>query len=98
MRSLLIALLAICGISSAAEPTHWAYVAPRPAPPPAVRDAAWPNNAIDGFILDRLQRERIAPSPPADRERLIRRLSLDLIGLPPSLTEADAFLSDNSPD
>jgi uncharacterized protein DUF1553/uncharacterized protein DUF1549 len=98
MRSLLIALLAICGISSAAEPTHWAYVAPQPSPPPAVLDAAWPKNAIDAYILQRLQRERIPPSPPADRERLIRRLSLDLTGLPPNLTEADSFLSDHSPD
>src|SRR4051812_18036374 len=98
MRSLLIALLAIGGISSAAEPKHWAYVAPRSSPSPAVLDAAWSKNAIDAYILERLQRERITPSPPADRERLIRRLSLDLIGLPPSLADADSFLSDHSPD
>jgi hypothetical protein len=77
---------------------HWAYVAPRAAPLPSVRDAAWPENAIDHFVLARLEQERLAPSPRADRERLIRRVSLDLIGLPPSVAEADAFLTDESPD
>src|SRR4029078_13397371 len=73
----------------AAEKKHWAYVAPRAAVPPDVKDAAWPANAIDRFILARLEQERIAPSPRAEPERLLRRVSLDLIGLPPSLREAD---------
>src|SRR6476660_5495938 len=71
----------------AAEKKHWAYVAPRAAVPPDVKDAAWPANAIDRFILARLE-----------QERLLRRVSLDLIGLPPSLREADAFLADASPN
>jgi hypothetical protein len=66
--------------------------------PPDVKDAAWPANAIDRFILARLEQERIAPSPRAEPERLLRRVSLDLIGLPPSLREADVFLADTSPD
>ncbi len=77
---------------------HWAYVTPVSSPLPEVRDAAWSRNAIDRFVLARLEKERLAPSPPADRARLIRRLSLDLIGLPPSVAEVDAFLADQSPD
>src|SRR6185503_8855354 len=64
---------------------HWAYSTPVRAPLPAVRDAAWPRHAIDRFILARLEREGLAPSPEADRYALIRRVSLDLTGLPPSL-------------
>ena len=55
-------------------------------------------NAIDAFIVDRLRREGLAPSPEADRETLLRRLSFDLTGLPPSLEEIDAFLADRSPN
>ena len=77
---------------------HWAYVAPASPPLPEVRDAAWSKNAIDRFVLARLDKERITPSPPTDRARLLRRASLDLIGLPPSVAEVDAFLADKSPD
>ncbi|HEY2414341.1 MAG TPA: DUF1553 domain-containing protein [Pirellulaceae bacterium] len=79
---------------------HWAYVAPQSPPLPHVSNSAWPNNAIDRFILSRLEKEQISPSPAADRERLIRRASLDLIGLPPAVTEVDAFLAEagNRPD
>src|SRR5262245_28603004 len=77
---------------------HWAYVTPLAATPSKVKDVPWPANAIDCFILTRLEQERISPSSPADRERLVRRVSLDLVGLPPSVGEADAFLADNSPD
>jgi hypothetical protein len=84
--------------AGAAYEPHWAYLAPvRPGLPP-VRDAAWPKNAIDRFVLARLEREGLAPSPEADRSTLIRRLSLDLTGLPPSRAEAEAFLADTSPD
>jgi hypothetical protein len=73
---------------------HWAYVAPvRPAPP-KVGDASWIRNGIDSFILNRLDEERLSPSPEADRERLIRRVYLDLIGLPPTPAEVDAFVAD----
>src|SRR5262249_54368400 len=81
------------GISqiAGAEPNevlkHWAYVAPKSSPLPAVTAPAWCENAIDRFILARLEQDQIAPSPRTDRERLIRRASLDLIGLPPSLAE-----------
>jgi hypothetical protein len=77
---------------------HWAYVKPvRPAIP-AVRDIAWVRNPIDSFVLARLEKEGLRPTPEASRETLIRRLSLDLIGLPPSLAEIDAFLKDTRPD
>ena len=76
---------------------HWAFQKPvRPAPP-AVRDRTWGRNEIDAFVLARLEREGLAPSPEADRPTLIRRLSLDLIGLPPTLAEVDAFLADDRP-
>src|SRR5205085_12510491 len=81
----------------AAWSEHWAFVAPvRPAPP-AVDHSRWVRNAIDTFILARLDREGLKPSPEADRITLLRRLSLDLIGLPPTVAEVDAFLADDSP-
>jgi len=81
----------------ATEQRHWAYVKPvRPATP-AVRDAAWPLNDIDRFVLARLEAEKLRPSPPADPARLIRRLHLDLVGLPPDLREVDVFVADPSP-
>jgi len=77
---------------------HWAYRKPvRPEPPP-VANAGWIRNPIDRFVLARLEREGLAPAPEADRETLIRRVSLDLIGLPPTLAEVDAFVADTSPD
>jgi hypothetical protein len=77
---------------------HWAFVPPvRPALP-AVRDRAWPRNPIDHFILARLEREGLRPSPEADRARLLRRVTLDLTGLPPTPAEVDALLADQSPD
>jgi cytochrome c553 len=77
---------------------HWAYVKPERPPVPAVRNASWIRNPIDAFILARLEKEGLAPSPEAPRETLLRRLSLDLTGLPPTLAEIDAFLADASPD
>jgi len=76
---------------------HWAFVAPvRPAVP-QVTKAAWVKNPIDAFVLARLEKEGLAPSPEADKVTLLRRLSLDLIGLPPTPEEVDAFLADKSP-
>jgi len=73
---------------------HWAYVAPvRPALP-KVSDASWIKNGIDSFILNRLDDEGLSPSPEADRAKLIRRVYLDLIGLPPTPADVDAFLAD----
>jgi hypothetical protein len=79
-------------------PEHWAYRPPRRPPVPAVRDAAWARNPIDRFILARLELEGLRPSPEADRTTLIRRVTLDLTGLPPTPAEVDAFLADPSPD
>ena len=68
-------------------PRHWSFVAPvRPALP-AVRDPKWPLTPVDRFILARLDREGLTPTPVADRYALIRRLSLDLTGLPPTIEE-----------
>jgi hypothetical protein len=77
---------------------HWAYVRPVRPPLPAVRNTAWVRNGIDYFILARLEQEGLAPAPEADRAALLRRVSLDLTGLPPSLAEVDAFVADRSPD
>jgi mono/diheme cytochrome c family protein len=75
---------------------HWAFVtATRPALP-EVKDKAWVRNPIDDFVLARLEREGLSPSPEADKETLIRRVSLDLVGLPPTIAEVDAFLADKS--
>jgi len=77
--------------------THWAFHPPNRPPIPVVKGAR-SGNPIDPFILARLEREKLRPSPEADRTTLLRRLSLDLIGLPPTLAEVDAFLSDKSRD
>jgi uncharacterized protein DUF1553/uncharacterized protein DUF1549/cytochrome c len=77
---------------------HWAYRKPVRPEPPEVADGAWIRNPIDRFVLARLEREGLAPAPEASRETLIRRVSLDLVGLPPTLEEVDAFLADESPD
>jgi len=78
--------------------THWSYVLPERHSPPAVRQPAWPRNPIDAFILARLEQEDIAPSSEADRTTLLRRVSLDLTGLPPSPAEVASFLQDRRPD
>jgi hypothetical protein len=70
---------------------------PRRPAPPAVRDTSWPRNAIDRFVLARLEAEGLRPSPEASREALIRRVTLDLTGLPPTPEEVEAFLKDTSP-
>jgi hypothetical protein len=76
---------------------HWAFVPPRSGPVPAVRRTGWAENPIDRFVLARLEAEVLGPSAPADPYTLIRRVSLDLIGLPPTPEEADAFAADRSP-
>ncbi|HEY2249905.1 MAG TPA: DUF1553 domain-containing protein [Planctomycetaceae bacterium] len=73
---------------------HWSYVKPIRWELPAVKDDSWPRNEVDRFILARLEREGLKPMPEADRYALIRRLSLDLTGLPPTLDEVDAFVND----
>src|SRR5205814_5775183 len=70
---------------------------PRRAPLPKVQQRSWARTAIDRFILARLEREGLAPAPPASRETLLRRASLDLLGLPPTPAEIAAFMADRSP-
>ena len=82
----------------AAWDTHWAYTAAKRPEPPATRRAGWARNPIDQFILARLEREGLQPSPEADKETLLRRVTYDLTGLPPTPAEVDAFLADKSPD
>ncbi|MBI2825963.1 MAG: DUF1553 domain-containing protein [Planctomycetia bacterium] len=77
---------------------HWAFVPVKRGEVPAVRDQAWVKNPIDAFVLARLEDEGLAPNPPADRLTLLRRVYLDLIGLPPTPAEQEAFLADTSAD
>ena len=76
---------------------HWAYESPKPIPVPKVKQADWPRDGIDAFILARLEREGLKPSAEADRITWLRRATRDLTGLPPTLAEVDAFLKDKSP-
>jgi hypothetical protein len=75
---------------------HWAFRAPVRPTLPSIHNQAWVRNPIDRFILARLDKERLTPSPEADRATLIRRLSLDLTGLPPTIKEVDDFVGDKS--
>ena len=82
---------------------HWAYAKPiRPSVPqfgePVALAAGWPITPVDQFLLARLEKEGLKPVPPADRYALIRRLSIDLTGLPPTLSQVDAFVNDTRPD
>lgn len=77
---------------------HWAFIPPQLPELPPVKQEKWVNNEIDRFILAKLERENILPSDRAGKEQLIRRLSFDLTGLPPSLEEIDAFLADERPN
>jgi hypothetical protein len=75
---------------------HWAYQIPSRPALPKVSDDKWPRNAIDSFILARLDREALSPNEEADRPALVRRVTLDLTGLPPTLEEVEQFLADDS--
>jgi hypothetical protein len=77
---------------------HWAFVAPRAAPPPPVKNPAWVRTPIDAFVLAKLEAAGLSPQRDADRAVLARRVALDLTGLPPVPEEADAFLKDPAPD
>jgi hypothetical protein len=77
---------------------HWAFVAPEKSDIPDVKNEEWGINPIDNFILKKLEDEKLQPAKLADKETMLRRLSLDLTGLPPTLLEIDAFLKDNSPN
>jgi hypothetical protein len=85
-------------LAAVKAPRHWSYIKPvRPALP-EVKNAAWCRNPIDHFILARLEHERLKPAPPASKNTLLRRVYLDLTGLPPSPQEVAAFVADQSPD
>ena len=75
---------------------HWAFVAPRRPANPAVKDTAWARSDLDRYVLARLEAQGLKPQAEATREALIRRVSLDLTGIPPTLAEIDAFVADRS--
>ncbi len=77
---------------------HWAHVSPVRPPIPQLKNAAWPRNPIDSFIFEQLEKLGISPSPEADRHAIVRRVSLDLTGLPPTPEEVERFVTDSSPD
>jgi len=76
---------------------HWAFQSPQVPPLPSVLEGWLTENEIDRFVHDRLRKEGLAPEPPATKEALIRRVTLDLTGLPPTIGELDDFLADDSP-
>ncbi|HEX7379331.1 MAG TPA: PSD1 and planctomycete cytochrome C domain-containing protein [Pirellulales bacterium] len=86
------------GEIAAADRQFWSFQPLGDFAPPAVKDATWPRNAIDHFVLARLESEALQPVAAADRRTLIRRASFDLIGLPPTAAEVDAFVGDERPD
>src|SRR5262249_49713952 len=73
---------------------HWAFIPPTRPSLPSIRNSGWCRNPIDFFVLARVEKEGLTPAPEVDRFTLLRRLSLDLIGLPPTVEEVDAFLAD----
>jgi hypothetical protein len=77
---------------------HWSFLAPRRPQPPAVQNAGWVRNPLDRFTLAALEKRGLQPAPEADRRTLARRLSLDLVGLPPSPADVEAFVNDKRPD
>ena len=84
--------------AAADKRNHWAFKPPTRPPLPVVKHKSWVRNPIDYFVLARLEKENLSTASPADRATLIRRLSLDLIGLPPTPKEEDEFLADRRPD
>ncbi len=77
---------------------HWAFVAPKKPALPEVKKEDWPKNEIDYFVLQKQEQKGFSPNEEADKERLLKRLSLDLVGLPPTLDLQERFLADNSPN
>jgi hypothetical protein len=106
-RVLVLAGLLCSGVAFAAAPkepaltesdrAHWSFQKPQRFNPPTVRAAEWVRNPIDAFILARLEKEGLKPAPAADRAMLLRRVTFDLIGLPPTPEELDAFVQDTKP-
>src|SRR5436189_107379 len=83
---------------SAPRPDHWAFRPLSSPPVPAVRNSAWPLTPIDAFLASAHERHGFTPAPEASRRTLIRRLTLDLTGIPPTPEEVDAFVADPAPD
>lgn len=77
---------------------HWSFVTPKSPSIPTVKNQAWPRGPIDHFILSKIEEQNLKPSPEAPRETWLRRVTLDLVGLPPSPQDLQSFLADNSPD
>ena len=84
------------GSQSAEVGQHWAFVAPRRPALPRVHDESWPDNPIDYFVLAKLEKKGLSPSPRAEKPTLLRRAGLDLVGLPATIAEADEFFADTS--
>ena len=93
-----IAILAKWIEQGAEYKPHWSFIKPNKPELPLIKDNNWANNELDYFILDRLKKEKLNPSERASKETLIRRLSFDLIGLPPSLEQIESFKKDTSDD
>src|SRR6185503_14039656 len=93
-----IALLRQWIKEGAAWQNYWAFVPPKPQDLPAVKQASWVRQPLDRFILARLEKEKLSPAPEADKAELLRRVSLDLTGMPPTPEEQTAFLADTSPN
>jgi len=85
-------------VISDADRAFWAFQPVKDTSPPVVKASEWPKSSIDAFILAKLDEKGVPPSPPADRRTLLRRASFDIIGLPPTPEEVDAFVKDESPD
>src|SRR5262249_13705671 len=77
---------------------HWSFIAPKRPPLPAMKNTAWVRNPIDYFVFAELEKKGLQPAPEADRRTIARRVSLDLIGLPPEPAEVEAFVKDARPD
>src|SRR5206468_9733075 len=77
---------------------HWSFIAAKRPPLPKVKNPSWVRNPIDRFILAELEKHGLTPASEADRRTLARRLSLDLIGLPPAPADVEAFVNDRAPD
>jgi hypothetical protein len=93
-----LALTAFGADLTPAKRNHWAWKSPVRPTPPTVQQSAWVQNPIDAFILAKLEAAGLPPAPPANREQLLRRATFDLVGLPPTPAEIDAFVNDRSPD
>lgn len=79
------------------DPNHWAFISPAEVAIPPVQNSAWPQSDLDRFVLARLEAEGLSPAPKADKQALIRRVTFDLTGLPPTPAEISAFLNDERP-